>query len=275
MSKPNIKVFINKKTIPWNDRGFNYGDGLFETVLVKKNKPIFLNDHIKRMHNGCVILGITRPPVNLIKKSIQSCIGKTSECIIKLIFTRGLSDFGYKIKPGIPPNLYLFKIIKYRKTLDHKVARLGYSDYRLKKNAQLSKIKHLGRLEQVYVAKDLLKHDKYSDLIVLDEKDRVIECLSSNIFFVHSMKNPPVFETPKIEDSGIEGVLRNKVIKYLKKRMFQVKIKDIGFRKISSFDSCFTTNSVQGVIFINQIGKKKFLKPKFLYNELKGFIYTK
>jgi branched-subunit amino acid aminotransferase/4-amino-4-deoxychorismate lyase len=86
-----IQVHINKKTVSINDRAFNYGDGLFETILVKNNKPKLLNQHIKRLFVGCKRLSIKLPGIKLIKDSIQKAIGSTNECIIKIIYTRGIS----------------------------------------------------------------------------------------------------------------------------------------------------------------------------------------
>ena len=48
-----IQVHINKKTVSINDRAFNYGDGIFETILVKNNKPVLINQHINRLAIGC------------------------------------------------------------------------------------------------------------------------------------------------------------------------------------------------------------------------------
>ena len=48
-----FNIYINKKTIPIDDRAFNYGDGLFETVLIKNNRIIYLREHTDRLHKGC------------------------------------------------------------------------------------------------------------------------------------------------------------------------------------------------------------------------------
>ena len=67
--------------------------------------------------------------------------------------------------------------------------KLGFSKYYLKPNPELSKIKHLGRLEQIYIAQDLLKQKEFDDLIVLDENRNIVECLSSNIFLMTRNQN--------------------------------------------------------------------------------------
>ena len=39
-----------------NNRGLKFGDGLFETILIKKNKPILLNEHLKRLQKNLNLL---------------------------------------------------------------------------------------------------------------------------------------------------------------------------------------------------------------------------
>ena len=75
-----------------------------------------------------------------------------------------------------------------------------------------------------------------------------------------------VFETPKITTCGIEGVLRNKVINHLRKHGKYIKTINIDKSRLRRYKHCFITNSVQGLIFIDQIGKKKFQKPDSLYS---------
>jgi 4-amino-4-deoxychorismate lyase len=143
-----IQVHINKKSVSIKDRGFNYGDGLFETILVKNNKCLYLSDHIKRLVRGCKVLKIPTPNLKLLKSSIKKSIGKTKECIIKIIYTRGLSDHGYGYDKNIIPQLYVIKKRKNRPKIKNTIS-LGYSEYFLNDNSSLSKIKHMNRLEQI------------------------------------------------------------------------------------------------------------------------------
>ena len=47
---------VNDLKISIQDRGLKFSDGIFETVLIKKNKPILLEEHLNRLQNSLNIL---------------------------------------------------------------------------------------------------------------------------------------------------------------------------------------------------------------------------
>jgi len=273
MSQPKFNIYINKKSVPINDRGFNYGDGIFETILVRNKKAIFVDDHLIRLCNGCAKLGIKKPALSLIKKNIKLCVGPTSNCILKILLTRGSSQSGYSFSDKLIPNLYFIKIKIEKKKAQNSNIKLGISKTYLDSIPTLSKIKHLNRLEQVLAVNELNNHPLYSDLLILSKEENIIETISSNIFFVRNNNNKLVFETPIIEKYGIDGILRKKIIQYLKKIKMRVVVKDISIKDLNRYNACFKTNSINGVIIIDQIQKKKFSRPNLLYNILDDFIY--
>ena len=274
MTNSKFNIFINKKTIPINDRAFNYGDGLFETILVKNNKIIYLNEHVKRLHEGCDIIFINKPALSLIKKNAEIAIGNTKNCVLKIILSRGSCDFGYQYPKHLIPNLYFIKTnISPDKTNRTDRVDIAYSNYKPLENNNLSKIKHLNRLDQCLIASELQNiKDNYSDLAVTQDNN-IIETLSSNLFFTRKTKEQYVFDTPLISDFGIKGVMREKIIEFLKKKKFKVSIKNIERDSLKRYTSCFKVNSIKGVILIDRIGKNKFSKPEMLYNILKSFVY--
>ena len=274
MTNSKFNIFINKKTIPINDRAFNYGDGLFETILVKNNKIIYLNEHVKRLHEGCDIIFINKPALSLIKKNAEIAIGNTKNCVLKIILSRGSCDFGYQYPKHLIPNLYFIKTnISPNKTNRTDRVDIAYSNYKPLGNNNLSKIKHLNRLDQCLIASELQNiKDNYSDLAVTQDSN-IIETLASNLFFARKTKEQYVFDTPLISNFGIKGVMREKIIEFLKKKKFKVSIKNIERDSLKKYTSCFKVNSIKGVILIDRIGKNKFSKPEMLYNILKSFIY--
>ena len=162
------------------DRGFNYGDGIFETIRVKNNKCLYQIDHINRLIKGCKVLKISSPSKRLLNSSIKKSIGKTRECIIKIIYTRGLSDHGYGYDKDIIPQLYIIKKIKALPKCK-KAISLGYSQYCLSDNSYLSKIKHMNRLEQI-LGITFKPKKTFDNYILVDRKNHIVECISSNIF---------------------------------------------------------------------------------------------
>ena len=117
----------------------------------------------------------------------------------------------------------------------------------------LSEIKHLNRLEQI-IARSEWQSKNISESIMLDFNDNVIEGTMSNIFGVK--KN--VFYTPVIKFSGIEGVMRNEILKLLKKNKEKYKVKKIKFKEFLNFEEIFICNSIFGIWSVRKILKKKF-----------------
>ena len=70
---------INNIFISATDRGLKFGDGIFETILIKHNKPILFDEHIKRLENSSRILNINLKLNKLnLKRIINEGIAKLS-----------------------------------------------------------------------------------------------------------------------------------------------------------------------------------------------------
>ena len=70
---------INNIFISATDRGLKFGDGIFETILIKHNKPILFDEHIKRLEKTSKILNINLKLNKLnLKRIINEGIAKLS-----------------------------------------------------------------------------------------------------------------------------------------------------------------------------------------------------
>jgi len=272
MNHSRFNIFLNPKNISIKDRGFNYGDGLFETILIKDSKILFLKEHIERLHDGCNILHFKKPSFTIIKNNIEKVIGRNKNCIIKIILTRGDNSFGYKIPINIKHNLYFIKNKKSAPIINRNMVRLGISTYKTFDNSNLARIKHLNRIDQCLIAEDLYKRKDLNDLVVLN-KNHMIETLSSNLFFIKKSRSGYIFHTPKIDKFGIKGIIRDKLISYLKNNKLRVDERHIPLTDLAKYNIAFKVNSVQGLIFIDEIENNKFSHDEIIYNKLKKFIY--
>tara|TARA_Y100000590_G_scaffold467668_2_gene647359 strand:+ start:1455 stop:2255 length:801 start_codon:yes stop_codon:yes gene_type:complete len=238
------------------DRGFMYGDGVFETVLVKDGKPKDIDKHLERLISGCNTLSIKSIDIKTVRSYISKALSDETECILSIVITRGDSlSRGYRYNDhNFTPNIITItsEIPTYKKNYEKIGIDTKFSNYIISKNEHLSKIKHLNRLEQVMASKDI--SDEYPEVILCDKDDNIIEGVSSNIFFINSEG----IKTPKILDSGVEGITRNKIIEYLESKKKNIEVCNIKKEEISKFKSAFFCNTVRGIWQINSIEKTKF-----------------
>src|SRR6187455_2445872 len=81
---------ISGDLVPADDRGLQYGDGLFETILVRANRPRFLDAHIARLSVGLASLGICFDALDALRADIATACSKAPGlAILKIVITRG------------------------------------------------------------------------------------------------------------------------------------------------------------------------------------------
>ena len=257
--KPNSSISIF-------DRGFLYGDGVFETILVINKKLTNFNLHIKRLKSGCNALKIKNVDYNKLNKYILKSLTDEKNCVLNINITRGtVKSRGYNINTGtVPANIIITtsKIPSFSKINPTKGINTIFSKNILN-DGILSGIKHCNRLEQIIYSKEISK--KYPEIILCDKKNNIIEGISSNIFFVK--KN--IFYTPNIKNCGVEGVMKSYIVSKLKKNNQKVLHKDIKKKNISLYDGAFFCNSVRLIWNILSIDGIKFKPNENIKNLIK------
>jgi len=243
------------------DRVVQYGDGVFETIAIKKKLPEFWREHYQRLNKGCKLLKIKCPSELFLKKETSIFLKKIKKkkFILKIIISRGEGGRGYsppkKAKPTVILGAYNWP--NYPKENFKKGVKIGICKTRISTQPHLSEIKHLNRLEQI-LARSEWQTKNISESIMLDFNQNVIEGTMSNIFGVK--KN--IFYTPSVKFSGIEGIMRNVILKLLKKNKEKFKIKKIKLKEFLNFEEVFICNSIFGIWPVIQVSKKKFLYGK-------------
>src|SRR5258708_6039184 len=110
-----MEVFLNgefvseaRAVVPVNDRGFMYGDGLFETMRVVNGRPFRMAQHLERMTRGADFLKIKPPftPKELEKFAAQLIEqNKMTDAILRVTLTRGPGGRGYAFNGECKPTL--------------------------------------------------------------------------------------------------------------------------------------------------------------------------
>ncbi len=237
------------------DRGFQYGDGLFETIEVLNGKPLFLDRHLKRLAHGCQKLLIPPPdPVLLTRESLQISAG-AERAVLKLIVTRGCGGRGYRQPVPILPTrlLSLYPYPEYPAHLQTDGITAGFCRYRLAINPALAGIKHLNRLEQI-LARAEWQDENIHEGLMLDSNDHVIEGTMSNLFLV---KDGNLY-TPSLNECGVAGIVREIVMELAQRNRLVLLEKKLQKQALLQADEIFVTNSVIGIWPVNQLDQHRF-----------------
>lgn len=234
-----------KDTIAIMDRGFQYGDGLFETIEVRQNTPIFLEKHLQRLNHDSQRLLLPKLDLDLLRVEIKTVCQNAGNAVLKIILTRGSGGRGYRQPDVIQPtrilSLHPFPDYPTNFYIDGIVAR--FCKIRLGLNPSLAGMKHLNRLEQV------LARAEWSDAaiqegLMLDINQHIIEGTMTNFFYAQE----GVLYTASLEKCGISGILRGWICEQMPVIEHDFFMEDLLFA-----DEIFVCNSVIGIWGVREL----------------------
>ncbi|CAA9890121.1 Aminodeoxychorismate lyase [Candidatus Methylobacter favarea] len=251
-------ILINgeyKEHIEVVDRGFQYGDGLFETIEVNNGQPIFLDRHLDRLKAGCNRLYIPFPNNELLITETKELCKHSTTAVLKLIITRGSGGRGYRQPDIILPNrvLSLHAFPDYPAAYKEQGVTARFCATRLGLNPALAGLKHLNRLEQV-LARAEWNNPAVQEGIMMDMNDHVIEGTMTNLFYI---KKGSLY-TSSLVQSGVAGIMRSIIMTLSSEH--HLPAMECSFSKdvLLSADEVFLSNSIIGIWPVNQIANTSY-----------------
>jgi 4-amino-4-deoxychorismate lyase len=230
----------SSQQIPADDRGFQYGDGLFETALLVKGRVRFLDEHCQRLFAGCARLGITPPDRQILLHEITQVTAGVDRGIVKIIVSRGAGGRGYRPSAAMSSNRVV--ALHPFNPAPQGALRVRWCDIRLGRNAHLAGIKHLNRLEQV-LAQSEWREGEADEGLMLDTEGEVVCATSANVFVVRDNS----LLTPDLRYCGVRGVMRAQVIKAAAKLQLAVSEEPLWPHDLETANEVFITNAVRGI----------------------------
>ncbi|MGL5291201.1 MAG: aminodeoxychorismate lyase, partial [Vibrionaceae bacterium] len=186
-----MTMFINTaqtQTVAIADRAVQYGDGVFTTMLVKYGKICLQEAHLARLKRDCKQLCIAGVNWQLLAQKLQTMAQSQQDLprsVIKVIISRGCGERGYSPLGCSAPTVILTQATfpsHYLTWQQHGIElvflkqMLGLSP--------LAGIKHLNRLEQILLKKELLETGAQEEGIVCRLDGFVVETTAANLFWL-------------------------------------------------------------------------------------------
>jgi len=244
----------------FNNRGFLFGDSVFETIKVIDNKIIYWEEHYLRLMSSMRILRIQIPSLYT-PDFFEEEIRKTNLKIDSFFNGRvRLTIFRTKGEVYRPDSNEPIFVINSKKT-DQKLFNVNlqsykvdlFKDYLIQSNL-ISNLKTNNRVVNV-IGSIYAKENDLDNCILLNDQKVVSEFLNGNIFIV---KNNHVI-TPPISSGCLNGIMRNKIIELINKLTnLEIEEKDFSPYELISSDEIWVSNSISGIIPVTEYRRKKF-----------------
>jgi 4-amino-4-deoxychorismate lyase len=222
------------------DRGLNYGDGVFETMLLREGRVPRLDAHLERLVWGCGRLGIAAPDAQLLQREIASVAGANRDGVVKIIVTRGSGGRGYRPGTDVVP-CRIVSLHDSPPAFDEDI-RVRWCEMRLSRNPALAGIKHLNRLEQVLAQREW-NDAQIDEGLMLDYEGELVCGTSSNLFLVLGRE----LMTPDLRYCGVRGIMRGAVIQAATILGIPVHEEPLWPDNLEGASEVFVTNAVRGV----------------------------
>lgn len=242
------------ESISVHDRGFQFGDGLFETLAVSQGTPLLWEQHMRRLFHGAKRLGIAAPSESLLRDESRQLCHAAERGVLKIIVTRGISHRGYApVAEALPTRTVSLSAwpdypARHR---DHGVT-VQFCRTMIARNRDLAGLKHLNRLEQV-LARAELSQDCAEGLL-LDEQGSVIEGTMTNVFTV----SQGTLLTPDLSFSGVAGIVRELVLERAAALSIACRVLTLKPQDILNAEEVFLTNSLIGLWPVCRIESQKY-----------------
>ena len=259
----NGNIQENNTVINNNNRGYAYGDAVFETIKSVHGKLLFFEDHYFRLMASMRIMRM-EIPMNFTLEFLQDQILKTLEA-------NQLSKSSSRIKLQVNrvegglynPESNDVEYIISTKQLGDDFYLLDNDDYEVDlfkdfyvAPGLLSTLKTNNKALNV-IGSIYAKENKLNNCLLLNTNKSVVEALNGNVFLVKGQ----TIKTPPIEDGCLKGVLRKQLIEIIKLMdNFTIVEESISPFEIQKADEMFITNVITGIQPVTKYRKKLFTK---------------
>lgn len=224
------------------DRGFLYGDGVFETMAVRGGKVCFFDEHFALLTKGAKVLGVKIPHSQTqIARKLRSAVAGSGirEGIARVIVTRGESSFGLSVANCVKPKVILWAQPAVLKSQTRGL-KVGLSTLAIA-SSKIAPVKSLNYLVNL-MAKKEGEEKGFDEMILCDTNGQVLSGTSSNLFLVSRDKllTPPARLIRA-------GVTREHVILAARRLKMRVLEKGLSVKDVLTSDELFFTSSVSGI----------------------------
>lgn len=248
-----MRVFFNGEFIPEKDalvpvtdRGWLYGDGLFDTMRLFEGKPFLWHQHNERLMQGAALM-LIRIPYS--KSDLAQVVGHLMELndfydgVLRIQISRAGNKRGYVPSNSTGVNMLInLHPLPSTETIGPDGLRLILSTQVVTAKSYFSSIKSANRLPQVMAAAEAEAADA-DDALLLNSEGQIASASAGNLFW----EEEETVCTPPLESGCLPGVTREFLLKMCPKLDLTVSEKNVTPAELPTKSGISISNSIHGL----------------------------
>lgn len=234
---------LERTSVPVQDRGFLFGDGVYEVVPVYQGKPFQLAAHLKRLRNSMKSIGIANPLseikwVQTIKDLVEQ--NGNGDLSVYIQVTRGVAPRNHTFPEKVRPTLFMMAQPlhdDYPRFKAEGLTALTAEDFRWQK----CEIKSVSLLANVLLKQ--MAAERGADEMILIRDGKVTEGAASNVFIVQSGE----VLTPPLNGFLLAGCTRRVVMDLCRHNGIPLRETILTAKSLQHADEIWVTSSTKAV----------------------------
>jgi len=242
------------------DRGFLFGDSIYETLRTYGGKPFLMDRHLQRLQTSANML-FMELPLDLqefsrqVKRTVEA--SSNAECYIRIIVTRGAGRIGLDVNLSKHPSYVIIVIRLEPPSPEYYETGIKVSVVSVRRNDITTlnpKIKSSNLLNNVLAYVQAKKQGAFEG-ILCNMAGNVAEGTGSNIFIVQNGK----LKTPPPEAGLLEGVTRALTLDLASAENVPFEETQFTPQELFQSEECFITSTTKEILPVRQVDDKEFL----------------
>lgn len=253
-----------------NNRGFRYGDGLFESMRYMNGVLKFPDLHIDRVQKGMKVLKLDNSSYIdswFLREKVDELARRNKtgpDARIRLTVFRDSEGLYSPVSNKMAYVLESQKMEDSQYSFNKKGLIIDVYDELTKPVNILANLKTCNSL--VYVLAGVYKNQNALDeVLILNQHGFLCESMSSNVFVVYDRK----LYTPSLNEGCIAGVMRQVVMRLAKENDIELVEAQINPEILYEADEVFLTNAARGIQWVMGYNNKRY------FNEVSKFLNEK
>lgn len=213
-----MTAFINGKFVEEReanvsvfDRGFLYGDGLFETIRIHNARPFRFSQHFARLQRGAEFLQLKMQFTESALRGFAAVLihrNQLKEGVLRIHLSRGIGPRGYSIKGAGQPTLVMTTYALPADAVETPLRwRLATSTIRLVPGSPLAMFKTTNKLPQI-IARAEAERAGADEALLVNTNGHAVEAASANLFWI----SESAVCTAPIQSGVLPGITRAIVV---------------------------------------------------------------